>query len=137
MNLSNVSLVQLQNFSLSFSLLFQWVQLLLVQSYISGSTFFVSLYTNSCISNSFRLLLHNNSVCGYCHIYKYACFLFLFIVIITIIIIIQGDQKSLWTWLLYCHHQVYRGYLIALYSALIHFLSTIFFMALQENFICY
>ena len=30
------------NFSLSFSLLFQWLQLLLVQSYISGSTFVAS-----------------------------------------------------------------------------------------------
>ena len=44
-----------QNFSLSFSLLFQWPQLLLVQSYISGSTFAVSLHTNSCILTSFPL----------------------------------------------------------------------------------
>ena len=48
-NLSNVFPVQLPNFSLSFSLLFQWLQLLLVQSYISGSTFVVSLYINYCI----------------------------------------------------------------------------------------
>jgi len=48
-NLSNVFLVQLPNFSLSFSLLFQWLQLLLVQLYISGSTFVVPLYINSCI----------------------------------------------------------------------------------------
>ena len=49
MHLSNVFLVQLPNLSLSFSLLFQWLQLLLVQSYISGSTFVVSLYINSYI----------------------------------------------------------------------------------------
>ena len=48
-NLSNVFPVQLPDFSLSFSLLFQWLQLLLVQPYISGSTFVVSLYTNACI----------------------------------------------------------------------------------------
>ena len=54
-NLSNVFPVQLPNFSLSFSLLFQWLQLLLVQSYISGSTFAVSLYINSCILTSFPL----------------------------------------------------------------------------------
>jgi len=54
-NLSNVLLVQFPNFSLSFSLLFQWLQLLLVQSYISGSTFAVSQYTNSCILTSFPL----------------------------------------------------------------------------------
>ena len=52
MNLSNIFLVQLANFFLSFSLLFQWLQLLLVQLYVSGSTFVVSLYINSC---SFRL----------------------------------------------------------------------------------
>ena len=55
MNLSNVFLVQLPNFSLSFSLLFQWFQLLPVKSYISGSTFVVSLYINSCILTSFPL----------------------------------------------------------------------------------
>ena len=76
MNLSNVFLVQLPNFSLSFSLLFQWLQFLLVQSYISGSTFVVSLHINSCILTPFRFLLHNISVCGYCHIYQCACFLF-------------------------------------------------------------
>ena len=48
-NLSNVFLVQFPNLSLSFSLLIQWLQLLLVQSYISGSTFVVSLYINYCI----------------------------------------------------------------------------------------
>ena len=37
-------LVQFPNFFLSFSLLFQWLQLLLVQSCISGSTFVVSYY---------------------------------------------------------------------------------------------
>ena len=57
MNLSNVFLVQFPNFSLNFSLLFQWLQLLLVQSYISGSTFAVSLYTNSCILTSFPLIV--------------------------------------------------------------------------------
>ena len=35
MNLSNVFLVHFPNFSLSFSLLFQWLQLLLIQSYFS------------------------------------------------------------------------------------------------------
>jgi len=50
-NLSNVFPVQLPNFSLSFSLLFEW----LVQPYISGSTFAVSLYINSCILTSFPL----------------------------------------------------------------------------------
>jgi len=34
-NLSNAFLVQLPNFSLSFSLLFQWLMLLVVQPYIS------------------------------------------------------------------------------------------------------
>jgi len=48
-------LVRLPDFSLGFSLLFQWLQLLLVQSYISGSTFVVSLYINSCILTSFPL----------------------------------------------------------------------------------
>ena len=52
-DLSNVFQVQFPNFSLSFSLLFQWLQLLLVQSYISGCTFVVSLYINSCILTSF------------------------------------------------------------------------------------
>jgi len=52
-NLSSVFPVQIQNFSLSFSLLFQWLQLLLVQSYISGSTFVVSLYINSCILTNY------------------------------------------------------------------------------------
>jgi len=47
--------VQLPNFSLSFSLLSLWLQLLLVQSYISGSTFLVSLYINSCILTYFPL----------------------------------------------------------------------------------
>ena len=42
-------------FCLKLSLLFQWLQLLLVQSYISGSTFAVSLYINSCILTSFPL----------------------------------------------------------------------------------
>ena len=56
-NLSNVYLVQFPNFSLSFLLLFKWLQLLLVQSYISGSTFVVSLYINSCILTSLLLLL--------------------------------------------------------------------------------
>ena len=54
-NLSSVFLVQLPNVSLSFSLLFQWLHLLLVQPYISGSTFVVSLYINSCILTSFPL----------------------------------------------------------------------------------
>ena len=54
-NLSSVFLVQFPNFSLSFSLLFQWLQLLLVQSYISGSTLAASLYTNSCTLTSFPL----------------------------------------------------------------------------------
>jgi len=54
-NLSNVFLVQFPNFSLSFSLLFQWLKLLLVQSYISGSTFVASLYIISCILTSFPL----------------------------------------------------------------------------------
>ena len=40
---------------LSFSLLLQWLQLLLVQLYISGSTFVVSLYINSRILTSFPL----------------------------------------------------------------------------------
>ena len=54
-NLSNVFPVQFSNFSLSFLLLFQWLQLLPVQSYISGSTFVASLYTNCCILTSFPL----------------------------------------------------------------------------------
>ena len=54
-NLSNVFPVQFPNFSLSFSLLFQWLQLLLVQLYISGSTYAISLYINSCILTSFPL----------------------------------------------------------------------------------
>jgi len=54
-NLSNVFLVQFPNFSLSYSLLFKRLQLLLVQSYISGSTFAVSLYINSCTLTSFPL----------------------------------------------------------------------------------
>ena len=54
-NLSNVFLVQLPNFFLSFSLLIHWLQLLLVQSYISGSTFVVSLYINFRILTSFPL----------------------------------------------------------------------------------
>ena len=54
-NLSNVFPVQLPNVSLSFSLPFQWLQLLPVQSYISGSTFVVSLYINCCILTSFPL----------------------------------------------------------------------------------
>jgi len=43
-NLSNAFLVQFPNFSLSFSLLFQWLQLLLVQLYISGSTYYYYYY---------------------------------------------------------------------------------------------
>jgi len=54
-NLSNVFLVQFPNFSLSFPLLFHWLQLLLVQSYISGSTLILSLYINSYILTSFLL----------------------------------------------------------------------------------
>ena len=38
-NLTNVFAAKLPNFSLSFSLLFQWLHLLLIKSYISGSTF--------------------------------------------------------------------------------------------------
>ena len=45
------------NFSLSFSLLFQWLQLLLVHSYISGSTFIASLHTNYHNHNHHHLLL--------------------------------------------------------------------------------
>ena len=54
-NLTNVFPVQFPDFSLSSSLLIQWLQLLLVQSYMSGSTFAVSLYTNCCILTSFPL----------------------------------------------------------------------------------
>ena len=46
-NLFNVFLVWLPNFSLNLLLLFLWLQLLLVQSYISCSTFVVSLHINS------------------------------------------------------------------------------------------
>jgi len=67
-NLLNVFLVQLPNFSLSFSLLFQWLQLLLVQSYISGSTFVASLYTNSCILTSFPLPFAQH----FCYYYYFA-----------------------------------------------------------------
>ena len=70
-------------FFLNFSLLFQWPQLLLVQSYISGSTFVVSLYINSCILTSFPLpfvqhfclwVLPHLSVC------MFSLFLFLIII---------------------------------------------------------
>ena len=54
----------------------KWLQLLLVLSYNSGSTFIVSLYTNSCILALFHFLLYNTSVCRYCHIYQYAFFHF-------------------------------------------------------------
>ena len=75
-------LVGFPNCSLSF-LLFQRLQLLLVQSYISGSIFAVSLYINSCILTYFPLpfaqfclrVLPHLSVCT-------------FIIIIIIIIII-------------------------------------------------
>ena len=50
---TDIFLVQLPNFSFSFSLLFQWLQLLLIQSYISASTFAVSLYINSYILTFF------------------------------------------------------------------------------------
>jgi len=52
--LRNDFLVWLPNFSLNLFLLLWWLQLLLVY-YISGSTFVVSLYTNSCILASFPL----------------------------------------------------------------------------------
>ena len=55
LNLSNIFLACLPNFSLHLLLQFQWLQLLLVQSYISGSTFAVSLCINSCILASFPL----------------------------------------------------------------------------------
>jgi len=44
LNLSSVLLVQFPNFSLSFSLLFQWFEFLLVKLYISDSTFVLSLH---------------------------------------------------------------------------------------------
>ena len=66
-------------FFLSFSLLFQWLQLLLVQSYISGSTFVASLYTNSCILTSFPLPFHNISACGYYYYYCCCCWGFLWL----------------------------------------------------------
>ena len=83
MSLSNVFLVQFPNFSLRFLLLFQWLKLLLVQSCISGSTFVVSLYINSCILTSFPLpfaqhfclrVLPHLSVCLFslfCYYYYY------------------------------------------------------------------
>ena len=54
-NLSNVFPVQFPDVSLSFPLPFQWLQLLPVQPYISGSTFAVFLYANCCILTSFPL----------------------------------------------------------------------------------
>ena len=86
-NLSNVFPVQFPNFPLSFSFLFQWLQLLPVQSYSSGSTFAASLYINSCILTSFSLLFAQHfclpvlphlsvcmfslSVCTYYYYYYY------------------------------------------------------------------
>ena len=68
-NLSNVFPVQFPNFSLSFSLLFQWLQLLPVQSYISASTFVASLYTNTGILTSFTLPFARH----YYYYYYYSC----------------------------------------------------------------
>ena len=50
MNLSNVFLVQFPNFSLSFLLLFQWLQLLPVQSYISETWFVSYIHLGNCIN---------------------------------------------------------------------------------------
>ena len=64
-------------FFLNLLLLFQWLQLLPIWSYISWSTCVASLYANACILVSFLLPFFNDiSVCWYCHIYQYACFLF-------------------------------------------------------------
>ena len=60
-----------QTFSLSFSLLFQWLQLFLVQSYISGSKFAVSLYINCCILTSFQLHYYYYYYYYYYHYYLY------------------------------------------------------------------
>ena len=69
-------LVWIPNFSLNPLLIFQWLQLLLVQSYISGSTSVVSLYINSFILASFfPFFLHYISVRRYCHVCQYASFL--------------------------------------------------------------
>ena len=54
-DLLNVFLVWLPNFSLKLLLLFWWLQLLLIYFYILGSTFVASLYINSFITTSFPL----------------------------------------------------------------------------------
>jgi len=96
-NLSNVFPVQFPNFSLSFSLLLRWLQLLLVQSYISGSTFVVSLYINSCILTSFPLpvaqhfclrVLPHLSVCMFS--------LFLLLIIISGLFAVTSYTIRLW-----------------------------------------
>ena len=74
-NLLNVFLVWLPNFSLNILLLFQQSQLLPVQSYISCSTFIVSLFINCLFEFLLCIRLHDISVCWYCHNYQYACFL--------------------------------------------------------------
>jgi hypothetical protein len=66
-NLTKVFLVWLPNFTLNHLLLFWWLQLLQVYSYISFSTFVASLYINSWILIS---------VHWYRHIYHCAPFLF-------------------------------------------------------------
>src|SRR5215475_6594739 len=98
-NLSNVFLVQLPNFSLNFSLLFQWLQLLLVLSYISGSTFVVSLYINSCILTSFPLpfsqhfcllVLPHLSVC----MFSLFCFLLLYLAYLLLLLLLLLSSSS-------------------------------------------
>ena len=56
MNLFNVFLVWLPDFSLYLLLRFLWCQLLLVQSYISYSTFVVSLHINSLYFSCFSAI---------------------------------------------------------------------------------
>ena len=66
-----------------FKLLFQGLQLLLVQSYISGSTFVASLYTISCILTSVQLLFAQRfclRVLPHLSVCIFSLFLFLIII---------------------------------------------------------
>ena len=48
---------------------------------------------------SFRFLLHNISVCGYCHIYQCACFLFFVIIIIITLVPSLCLYENSWPYL--------------------------------------